>query len=43
MWHLFLYCRTFSEINKPLDLYNKCKELCENLGEDLIKDEIAVS
>ena len=36
-------CRTFSEINKPAELYKKCYELCEALTEDLSKQHMMVS
>ncbi|XP_045156541.2 DNA polymerase kappa-like [Mercenaria mercenaria] len=32
--------RTFSEISRPADLYQKCEELCENLSEDLKSEQL---
>ena len=35
--------RTFSEINKPAELYKKLYELCESLSEDLVEERYLVS
>ena len=35
--------RTFSEINKPAELYKKLYELCESLSEDLAEERYLVS
>ncbi|XP_052280237.1 DNA polymerase kappa-like isoform X2 [Dreissena polymorpha] len=32
--------RTFSEINKPTELYKKCEELCQCLSEDLKAEQL---
>ncbi|XP_072038734.1 DNA polymerase kappa-like [Amphiura filiformis] len=32
--------RTFHEINKPDELFSKCRELCEALAEDLAQEEL---
>ena len=34
--------RTFHEINKPEELYSKCKELCDALAEDLAGERLQV-
>ena len=41
----YLHCfyRTFSEINEPEELDQKCLELCECLAEDLTKYNLKVS
>lgn len=40
---LFIYThRTFSEINEPGELEEKCLELCECLAEDLEKHNLKV-
>ena len=34
--------RTFSELSKPEELLQKCKDLCENLAESLTEEELKV-
>ena len=35
--------RTFSELSRPEDLYEKCEELCQALAEDLQQEMMLVS
>lgn len=37
-----VYNRTFTEINKPAELYRKCEELCMALSEDLKSEQLKV-
>ena len=40
---LFVCCRTFSELSKPEELLQKCKNLCDSLAESLAEEGLKVS